>query len=148
MLIKPISKLYKAEKDLLFKRSSGLQDVMAPVTAILNDVRENGDSALRKFTLQFDKVRIEEIEVTHKEIHDALYSLDRNLISNLKNAASNIRIFHEAQVAEDWIKEFTPGIKLGQKITPLDIVGAYVPGGRASYPSTALMTVIPAKVAG
>lgn len=60
----------------------------------------------------------------------------------------NIRAFHEAQVQKDWIREFAPGIRLGQRITPLGTVGAYVPGGRASYPSTALMTVIPAKVAG
>ncbi len=148
MLIKPISELTINETALLLNRGTELQDVMAPVTSILKDVKEHGDAALRKYTQQFDKAAIDEIEVSHKEIHDAVFSLDKNLISCLKKAASNIRAFHEAQVAKSWIKEFAPGIRLGQRITPLGTVGAYVPGGRASYPSTALMTVIPAKVAG
>ncbi len=148
MLIKPISELTADETARLLKRGAGLQDVMAPVTSILKEVKEHGDAALRKYTQQFDKAAIHEIEVSHKEIHDAVFSLDKNLISCLKKAASNIRAFHEAQVIKSWIKEFAPGIRLGQRITPLETVGAYVPGGRASYPSTALMTVIPAKVAG
>jgi histidinol dehydrogenase len=148
MLIKPISELTAEESARLFNRSAGLSDVMAPVISILNDVRENGDAAVRKYTEQFDRAKINEIEVSHKEIHEALFSLDKNLLAHLKKAASNIRAFHEAQVSKDWIKEFAPGLKLGQRITPLDIAGAYVPGGRAAYPSTALMTAIPAKVAG
>ncbi|MCZ7399886.1 MAG: histidinol dehydrogenase [Candidatus Methanoperedens sp.] len=148
MLIKPISELTAEESARLFNRSAGLSDVMAPVISILNDVRENGDAAIRKYTEQFDRAKINEIEVSHKEIHEALFSLDKNLLAHIKKAASNIRAFHEAQVSKDWIKEFAPGLKLGQRITPLDIAGAYVPGGRAAYPSTALMTAIPAKVAG
>lgn len=148
MLIKPISELTAAESARLFNRSAGLSDVMAPVISILNDVKENGDAAVRKYTEQFDRAKINEIEVSHKEIHEALFSLDKNLLTHIKKAASNIRVFHEAQVSKDWIKEFAPGLKLGQRITPLDIAGAYVPGGRAAYPSTALMTAIPAKVAG
>ncbi|MCX9012069.1 MAG: histidinol dehydrogenase [Candidatus Methanoperedens sp.] len=148
MLIKPISELTEQETSRLLDRSAGLQDVMDSVNPILEEVKRNGDAALRKYTLQFDRASIEKIEVSHKEIHEALFSLDKNLISHLKKAASNIRAFHEAQTQKDWIKEFTPGIRLGQRITPLETVGAYVPGGRASYPSTALMTVIPAKVAG
>ncbi|VVB95953.1 Histidinol dehydrogenase [uncultured archaeon] len=148
MLIKPISELTAEESARLFNRSAGLSDVLAPVTSILNDVRENGDAAVRKYTEQFDRAKINEIEVSHNEIHEALFSLDKNLLSHIKKAASNIRAFHEAQVSKDWIKEFAPGLKLGQRIIPLDIAGAYVPGGRAAYPSTALMTAIPAKVAG
>lgn len=148
MLIKPISELSEEETGRLLNRGTELQGVMVPVNSILAEVKKNGDSALRRFTLQFDKATIGEIEVSHKEIHDAVFSLDKKLLSHLKKAASNIRAFHEAQVLNNWIKEFAPGIKLGQRITPLEIVGAYVPGGRASYPSTALMTVIPAKVAG
>ncbi len=148
MLIKPISKLTADESARLFNRSAGLSDVMASVISILNDVRENGDAAVRKYTEQFDRAKIHEIEVSHKEIHEALFSLDKNLLAHIKKAASNICAFHEAQVSKDWIKEFAPGLKLGQRITPLDIAGAYVPGGRATYPSTALMTAIPAKVAG
>ncbi len=148
MLIKPISELSAKEKSRLFNRSTGLQDVMEPVLSILRDVKENGDDALRRYTLRFDNASIDEIEVSKDEINSALESVDKKLISYLRKAASNIHAFHEAQVSKNWMKEFSPGIKLGQRVIPLETVGAYVPGGRASYPSTALMTVIPAKVAG
>lgn len=108
MLIKPISELSAKETALLIDRSSGLSDVAASVNAILTDVKENGDAALRKYTQQFDRAAIDEIEVSHKEIHEALFSLDKNVILYLKKAAGNIRAFHEAQVTKDWIKEF-PG---------------------------------------
>jgi histidinol dehydrogenase len=148
MLFKPISQLSTIEQERLLIRETALKDVIVPVTSILNQVKENGDAALRKYTLQFDKANIGEIEVTHKEIHEAVFSLDKKLLTYLKKASLNIRAFHEAQLQKDWMKEFSPGIKLGQRITPLGTAGAYVPGGRATYPSTALMTVIPAKVAG
>lgn len=148
MLTKRISELTDEETRRLTSRGKGLADVMAAVVPILDDVKKNGDAALRKYTQQFDKAAIKEIEVPGKEIDSALQSIDDAHIAHLKNAAANIRAFHKAQLQKDWIKEFGPGIKLGQHITPLDSVGAYVPGGRASYPSTALMTVIPAKVAG
>jgi histidinol dehydrogenase len=148
MLLNSISKLTNIEIESLLMRHGELQEVMPSVTSILNDIKENGDPSLLKYTAQFDKATLKEIEVTHKEIHEAVFSLDKKLLIHLKKAASNIRAFHEAQVTKDWIKEFAPGIRLGQRISPLGSVGAYVPGGRASYPSTALMTVIPAKVAG
>jgi histidinol dehydrogenase len=148
MLLKPISKLTNNELESLLKRRSELQEVMLSVTFILNDIKENGDAALCKYTLQFDRATLGEIEVSHKEIHIAVNSLDKKLLTHLKKAASNIRAFHEAQVTKDWIKEFSPGVRLGQRISPLGSVGSYVPGGRATYPSTALMTIIPAKVAG
>jgi histidinol dehydrogenase len=148
MLFKPISQLSAFEQERLLTRETALKDVLAPVTSILNDVKENGDAALRKYTLQFDKANIGEIEISHKEIHEAVFSLDKKLLTHLKKASLNIKAFHEAQVQKDWMKEFSPGIKLGQRITPLETAGVYVPGGRATYPSTALMTVIPAKVAG
>ncbi|NJD51702.1 MAG: histidinol dehydrogenase [Candidatus Methanoperedens sp.] len=148
MLLNSISMLTGIEIERLLKRQGELQEVMPSVTSILNDIKVNGDPALLKYTVQFDKAALKNIEVSHKEIHEAVYSLDKKLLIHLKKAASNIRAFHEAQVTKDWIKEFAPGIRLGQRISPLGSVGAYVPGGRASYPSTALMTVIPAKVAG
>jgi len=148
MLKKRISELTDEETRRLTTRSKGLADVMATVVPILDDVRKNGDAALRKYTLQFDKANIEKIEVPESEIDSALSSIDGALIRHLKNAASNIRKFHQAQLQKSWMKEFGHGIELGQHISPLDSVGAYVPGGRAAYPSTALMTVIPAKVAG
>ncbi|KPQ43654.1 MAG: histidinol dehydrogenase [Candidatus Methanoperedens nitroreducens] len=140
--------LTNIEIESLLKRQDELQEVMPSVTLILNDIKENGDTALLKYTMQFDKAALKDIEVSHKEIHEAVFSLDKKLLTHLKKAASNIRAFHDAQATKDWIKEFAPGIRLGQRISPLGSVGAYVPGGRASYPSTALMTVIPAKVAG
>jgi histidinol dehydrogenase len=148
MLFKPISQISAIEQERLLKRETALKDVLAPVTSILNDVKEKGDAALRRYTLQFDRANINEIEVSHKEIHEAVFSLDKKLLAHLKEASLNIRAFHKAQIQKDWMKEFSPGIKLGQRITPLGTAGAYVPGGRATYPSTALMTVIPAKVAG
>lgn len=148
MLLNSITKLTNIEIESLLKRQGELQEVMPSVTPILNDIKENGDTALLKYTMQFDKAALKDIEVSHKEIHEAVFSLDKKLLTHLKKAASNIRAFHEAQATKDWIKEFAPGIRLGQRISPLGSVGAYVPGGRASYPSTALMTVIPAKVAG
>ncbi|CAG0973730.1 partial Histidinol dehydrogenase, partial [Methanosarcinales archaeon] len=148
MLLNSISILTNIEIERLLKRQGELQEVMPSVTSILNDIKENGDTALLKYTMQFDKAALDGIEVSHKEIHEAVFSLDKKLLTHLKKAASNIRAFHESQVTKDWIKEFAPGIRLGQRISPLGSVGAYVPGGRASYPSTALMTVIPAKVAG
>ncbi|KAB2948420.1 MAG: histidinol dehydrogenase [Candidatus Methanoperedens sp.] len=148
MLLNSISMLTNIEIESLLKRQDELQEVMPSVTLILNDIKENGDTALLKYTMQFDKAALKDIEVSHKEIHEAVFSLDKKLLTHLKKAASNIRAFHDAQATKDWIKEFAPGIRLGQRISPLGSVGAYVPGGRASYPSTALMTVIPAKVAG
>ncbi|MCX9085981.1 MAG: histidinol dehydrogenase [Candidatus Methanoperedens sp.] len=148
MLLNSISMLTNIEIESLLKRQDELQEVMPSVTLILNDIKENGDTALLKYTMQFDKAALDGIEVSHKEIHEAVFSLDKKLLTHLKKAASNIRAFHDAQATKDWIKEFAPGIRLGQRISPLGSVGAYVPGGRASYPSTALMTVIPAKVAG
>ncbi len=148
MLVKPISGLTDEETIRLMKRGTGLSDVIDPVTAILEDVKKNKDEALLRLTKQFDKATIKEIEVPRAELELALESVDKKLILHLKKAAINIREFHQAQLAKEWMTEFSPGIKLGQRITPLDSVGAYVPGGRASYPSTALMTVIPAKVAG
>lgn len=148
MILKSISGLTNTEIENLLKRGSELKEVMPAVTSIINDIRDNGDPALVKYTMQFDKATFEEIEVSHKEIHEAVYSLDKKILAHLKKASSNIRSFHEAQVPKDWIKEFSPGIRLGQRISPLGSVGVYVPGGRATYPSTALMTIIPAKVAG
>ncbi len=148
ILIKPISQLSEDETARLLNRSTGLQDVIGPVSSILKDVKRNGDAALREFTLRFDRAYIDKIEVPGADIDAAMLSVDKKLLFHLNKAASNIRAFHEAGVSKDWIREFAPGIWLGQRITSLGTAGAYVPGGRASYPSTALMTVIPAKVAG
>ncbi|KXS42059.1 MAG: histidinol dehydrogenase [Methanohalophilus sp. T328-1] len=149
MLYKKIKDLTNGELDNLMERASDLMAVRDAVETILEDVKKEGDSALRHYTEKFDKARIGAIEVTEDEINEAMTKIDPSLLKHLDKAASNIRKFHEAQLPRDkWFVEISPGVKAGQKTVPLRSVGAYVPGGRASYPSTALMTIIPAKVAG
>lgn len=149
MIHKHLSDLTTQESQRLLDRAGGIQDVTDTVSAILSDVKKQGDTALRQYTKQFDGVDIDEIEVDNNTIKAALDTVPPNLIEHLEIAADNIRTFHRAQLGESqWFIESSPGIMLGQKTTPLAVVGAYVPGGRAAYPSTALMTVIPAKVAG
>jgi histidinol dehydrogenase len=131
------------------KRKAGLQDVRPAVAGIIEEVSRNGDRALIGFTEQFDKVKLLSVAVSRNEIQAAYSKVDPKLVDLVRNAAANIRRFHELQRPNDlWLKEVEPGIVLGVKTTPLDRIGAYVPGGRASYPSTALMCAIPAKVAG
>jgi histidinol dehydrogenase len=131
------------------KRKAGLQEVRPIVAGIIDEVSKSGDRALIAFTEQFDKVKLQGVAVSRNEIEAAYSKVDEKLVNMVKHAASNIRRFHELQRPNDlWLKEVEPGITLGIKTTPLDRIGAYVPGGRASYPSTALMCAIPAKVAG
>ena len=150
MLYGKLSELPEKEIKALIERGGGeLANVNETVASILADVRSNGDVALREYTHRFDGAKIDAIEVFQEEIKKAYNSIDKELIKHLEIAADNIRKFHEAQMPEKiWFMQLSPGIELGQKVTALTSVGAYVPGGRASYPSTALMTIIPAKVAG
>lgn len=150
MLYGKLSELPEKEIKALIERGGGeLANVNETVASILADVRSNGDVALREYTHRFDGAKIDAIEVSQEDIKKAYNSIDKELIKHLEIAADNIRKFHEAQMPEKiWFMQLSPGIELGQKVTALTSVGAYVPGGRASYPSTALMTIIPAKVAG
>jgi histidinol dehydrogenase len=149
MLFKKLSDVSEAEMLKLLSRESGLSDVAKTVSSVLSDVRVSGDAALREYTQKFDKVKLADFEVSKEEFEQAFSCIDPELLDHLKSAAANIRAFHEAQLPEAmWFMELRPGIVLGQKATALESVGAYVPGGRASYPSTMLMTVIPARVAG
>lgn len=150
MLYGKLSELPEKEIQALVERGGGeLSNVNDTVSSILTDVRSEGDAALRKYTQRFDGANIDTIEVPQDEIEKAYKSIDKELIRHLEIAAINIRKFHEAQMPDKiWFMQLSPGIELGQKVTALASVGAYVPGGRASYPSTALMTIIPAKVAG
>ncbi|MCL2712507.1 MAG: histidinol dehydrogenase [Methanomassiliicoccaceae archaeon] len=130
-------------------RVSGTDAVEKDVLKIIEQVRKNGDKALIELTKRFDKVDIDSVAVSRDEIDDAYDDVDEELIDALEIAAANIERFHRMQLtAETELTEVEPGIFLGMKRTPLERVGAYVPGGRASYPSTALMSVIPARVAG
>lgn len=120
------------------------------VAEILNKVRTEGDSAMFAFTKEFDKVEInkENLRVTEEEIKEAYEKVDLALIDVIRKALVNIRDFHEKQRQNSWFTSTTQGTMLGQKITPLARVGVYVPGGKAVYPSSVLMNIVPAKVAG
>lgn len=117
------------------------------VLAIIEDVRLNGDSALRKYTQMFDGVKIEQIAISPADLEAARGLVAPELLAALRGAAGNIEKFHRRQLREDW-REEGQGIIVGQRHLPLQRVGAYVPGGTAVYPSSVLMTVIPARVAG
>lgn len=149
MLFKKLSDVSEAEMQKLISRGSGLADVGETVSSVLSDVRMNGDAALREYTKKFDRVELAGFEVSEEEFEEAISGIGPELLGHLKIAAANIMAFHKAQMPETtWFMELQPGVVLGQKATPLESVGAYAPGGRASYPSTVLMTVIPARVAG
>jgi len=147
MIVKKLEELTSGELEKIVKRTN-VQNVNDSVLPILEDVKEHGDSAVKAYTKKFDRIDLTEITVTTEEINKAIETIDPRLFKHLEMAASNIRKFHEKQKIGDWYTEISDGITLGQKITPLERIGAYVPGGRAAYPSTALMTIIPARVAG
>ncbi|KAF5082548.1 histidinol dehydrogenase [Methanoculleus horonobensis] len=130
-------------------RRSEIGRVKDPVFEIIGRVRAEGDAALLDLTKRFDKIDLEEIAVSDEELEAAYDEVDAELVTNLVEAEERISRFHELQRGRDlWLQEMEPGITLGVKTTPLSRIGAYVPGGRAAYPSTALMCTIPAKVAG
>ena len=118
------------------------------VDAILADVRTRGDEALKEYALKFDGAELENLQVTQEEIEDAFANMDPYFLETLKEAAANIESFHRQQVHKNFVVNDKPGIVLGQKYTPIEKAGVYVPGGTAAYPSTVLMDIIPAKVAG
>ena len=126
-------------------------DVEATVDAIIADVRARGDAALLDYAAKFDHAQLDSVQVTQAEIDEAFAELeasDPEFITTLKMAAANIRHFHEQQLHKNFVLNDRPGMVLGQKYTPIQRAGVYVPGGTAAYPSTVLMDVIPAKVAG
>ena len=118
------------------------------VDAIIADVRTRGDEALKEYALKFDGAELENLQVTQEEIEDAFENMDPYFLETLREAAANIESFHRQQVHKNFVVNDKPGIVLGQKYTPIQRAGVYVPGGTAAYPSTVLMDVIPAKVAG
>ncbi|MFJ5623421.1 histidinol dehydrogenase [Peribacillus loiseleuriae] len=132
------------------KRSvdSGTADQRKAVQDIIDEVRKSGDGAVAYYTEKFDGVKLEQFAVSMKEIEGAVDELSEYERSIIEEAAANIRSFHEKQLKNSWISTDETGTMLGQKLTALDAVGVYVPGGTAAYPSSVLMNVIPAKVAG
>ena len=130
-------------------RESKVGQVEDTVREIVENVRQNGDAAIRELAKKFDHVDLDSITVSRDEIEAAYEQVSPELVEELENSAYNIQRFHEMQMPPGlWLREVEPGITLGVKSTPLERVGCYIPGGRASYPSTVLMTVIPARVAG
>ena len=137
--------------DELLKRSpSHYGTYTETVNAIVNNVRENKDAALFAYTEQFDKCKLDAstIQVTEEEVREAYDLVDKELLDVMRKALVNIRTFHEKQRRYSWFDSSEDGVLLGQKITPLNRVGVYVPGGKAVYPSSVLMNIVPAKVAG
>ena len=132
----------------IFARVAPSVNVEAIVTDIIADVRANGDRAVLDYNLKFDKARLETLLVSQKEIDEAFASVEPEFLTILEQAAENIRNFHSRQVRNSFVIADKPGIVLGQKVTPIERVGVYVPGGTAAYPSTVLMDTIPAKIAG
>ena len=131
------------------KRSEqDVNNVLDTVSEILNNIRENGDEAVKSYTEKFDGVLVEDLKVSEEEIKEAYETLDDSLLTALKQAASNIEKFHRKQIPEEWEIEVNPGITAGQIVRAINSAGCYIPGGRAAYPSSILMTVIPAKIAG
>ena len=127
-----------------------LKPVIETVQAVIDDIRDNGDSALLKYTEKFDGVKLtaDQLRVSEKEIEDAIASIDPELLTVMKKAASNIRRFHEEQKEHGFMMDVGKGAKIGVRVRPISIAGVYVPGGTAPLPSTVLMDVIPASVAG
>lgn len=132
----------------IFARVVPEVDVQKIVSNIISDVRARGDAALFDYCEKFDKVKLDALEVSADELNEALNQVEPEFIEVLETAAQNIRQFHEKQVRNSFIITERAGVVMGQKVTPLDRVGLYVPGGTAAYPSTVLMDAIPAKIAG
>jgi histidinol dehydrogenase len=124
--------------------------LMKLVTSIIDDVRQRGDQALIDYTAKFDNVDLKpsELRITEAELRRAATGIDERVLAALREAIRNVRTFHQRQVEESWTIAPADGVQLGQKITPLERVGLYVPGGTAAYPSSVVMNVVPAQVAG
>lgn len=141
-----------SERELInqLKARSGEIDrkVTSAVTDILNNVKQNGDDAVREYTLKFDGNMPSKFEISREEIDSSPDKCDRDFILALYKAADNIRDFHARQKQQSWLEPKQNGVILGQRIRGLKRVGVYVPGGTAAYPSSVLMNVIPAKIAG
>jgi histidinol dehydrogenase len=149
MICKRLSEVTDAEFTHLLDRDAAVREVKDYVQKIVSDVRENGDTAVMQYTLEHDKADIVGLRVTEGELLSAYENASQDVIDALYHLSDNINSFHTRQVKSDlWLHEVAPGVVFGQKTTPLDRIGAYVPGGFAVYPSTALMNIVPAKVAG
>ena len=136
--------------DLLKRSPNNYTEYADTVQEIVDNIKENGNKALFDYTKKFDKADINEnnIKVTKEEIEEAYKEVDAHLIEVIRKALVNIRSYHEKQKQYSWFDTTEEGTMLGQKVTPIESVGVYVPGGKAVYPSSVLMNIVPAKVAG
>jgi len=132
----------------IFARNESELNVADVVEGIIRDVRQNGDAALIAYAKKFDKADLTSLEVTETEMEEAFAAVEPEFVEILKEAAENIRTFHQQQLRQGFRIEKENGVVMGQKITPIEKAGLYVPGGTAAYPSTVLMDSIPAKIAG
>lgn len=137
-------------QDLLKRSPGSYGEYEGRVADIVNAVREKGDAAVFAFTEKFDKAHItaENVRVTKEELEEAYTLVDPELIEVIRKSLVNIRSYHEKQRRYSWFDSQENGTLLGQKVMPLAKVGVYVPGGKAVYPSSVLMNIVPAKVAG
>ena len=144
-------KIYKygeVSAEEIFARENLSANVEETVAKILAEVKKSGDKALLDYTEKFDQVRLPALEVSEAEIEEAFAAVEDEFLDILREAAANIRAFHEKQKRSSFIINETNGVIIGQKVLPIEKVGLYVPGGTAAYPSTVLMDSIPAKIAG
>lgn len=123
-------------------------DVLLKVNEIIRDVKENGDDALRRYTKDFDGVELSSFRVSQKDIDNAAFQCTEEFVNAMEKAAHNIVAFHEKQKMNSYLLEKENGVYMGERVIPLAVVGIYVPGGRAQYPSSVLMNALPAKIAG
>lgn len=134
--------------ELKNRNSQDYKDVDSIVENILNDVKINKDEAVKKYTLKFDNVNINNLQVSSNEIEDAYNTIEKDLLETIKKAKNNIEEYHKRQIKSGYNFNPEDGIVLGQILNPIEKVGIYVPGGKAAYPSTVLMNAIPAKIGG
>ena len=146
-MIKTVEYNEISPEDILCRDITAERDVELAVDEIIADVAQKGDEALIRYAEKFDGARLESVVVSEQELDAALKAADPYFLETLEQAARNIRAFHELQRHNDFVKT-ADGIVMGQRYTPIEKVGLYVPGGTASYPSTVLMNAIPAKIAG
>jgi histidinol dehydrogenase len=144
--------IYRINKTELVERLAARSVVfdealMSVVGAIVEDVRVRGDAALIEYTARFDKVELKELRVSEEVLRSCAADVDERVRRALREATENVRAFHERQVEESWSFSPREGVQLGQRMTPLERVGLYVPGGTAAYPSSVVMNVVPALVA-
>ena len=143
-----IMKYGQVSNDEVFARVVPAVNVEKIVSDIIADVKTNGDKAVLAYNARFDGCLLDTLLVSRQEIEEAFAAVEPEFLAILEQAAENIRMFHSRQVRNSFVIAEKPGIVLGQKVTPIEKVGVYVPGGTASYPSTVLMDTIPAKIAG